>query len=314
MKSLFVVSSLMALTALGSFAQADTLAPSSLSDDLVGNLYLMKSVYRAEYAPAQWKQSYANYNLDTQFDAAVSAAQANPNLTQANAREILKNFIYAMKDYHTSIRFVSTEDASLAFSVKGTADRFFIMYIDRTKLSEAAFPFHVGDELVTFDGVPAAQAVAAVQAEIPANVPATDKALAEIYLTHRAGARGYVVPQGPITIGVKAKGSDSVQNLQLIWDYTPEKVQPRGNLTHLHGCFGRKARGLSPDHERGYGIRSERGQSVRPRRSQDVHSGSRNESLGEPDRRICSMRTFTRPPIAVSSVTSAFLSTKRMIM
>ena len=233
MKSVTFLSSLLALSALASVAHADSLAPNTLADDVIGNLYLMKSVYRAEYAPAAWKKSFAGYDLDTQFTAAVSAVQANPNLSLQDSREVLKNFVYAMKDYHTSIRFVSTEEAVLPFSVKGTDDRFFIMYIDRTKLPEASFPFHIGDEVVTFDGVPTAKAVGAVQAQIPSNVPGTDKALAEIYLTHRAGARGYVVPQGPVTIGVKAKGSDSVSNFQMIWTYTPERVQPRGSLNSL---------------------------------------------------------------------------------
>src|SRR3990167_2731717 len=101
--------------------QADT-----LSDALVENLQAMKSVYRAEYAPASWKKTYANYDLDASFQQAVTDAKSKPNLNQTQAREILKNFIYAMKDYHTSISFVSTEAASLPLTIKGADDRFFI--------------------------------------------------------------------------------------------------------------------------------------------------------------------------------------------
>ncbi len=216
--------------ALAVFALTGSAKAGTLADDLTLELYQMKSVYSAEYAPAQWKKKYAGYDLDTAFSQALAAVQANPNLTQRDAREILKNFIYAMKDYHTSISFVSTEAAILPFSVKGTDSRFFIMYINRDKLPESAFPFHVGDELVTFGGKPTAQAVADVQAQIPANVPTTDKALAEIYLTKRTGAKGYDVPKGPITIGVIPAGSTTVQNLELEWDYTPEKIAPRGTL------------------------------------------------------------------------------------
>jgi hypothetical protein len=221
-----VFSSLVLLSVVASAsAHAGTYA-----DDLVGELYAMKSVYSSEYAPAQWKKSYANYDLASSFSAALAAIQANPNLTQKQGREILKSFIYAMKDYHTSISFVSTEIATLPFSVKGTDSKFFIMYIDRNKLPESAFPFHVGDELVNFGGIPTVQAIAQVQAETPANVPSTDKALAEFYLTRRSAARGLDVPQGPVTITVKAKGTDAAVDYQMHWDYTPEKVQPRGNL------------------------------------------------------------------------------------
>ncbi|HTM64608.1 MAG TPA: protease-like activity factor CPAF [Gammaproteobacteria bacterium] len=224
---LFIAASLCAFS-----AQAD-----SLSNAVVENLYAMKSVYRAEYAPAAWKKTYANYDLDKTFEEAVNAANANPNLTQLEAREILKNFIYAMKDYHTSISFVSTEAASLPLTIKGADDRFFIGYIDRSKLSESAFPFHVGDELVSFDGKPVLTAVMEVQNQITENVPATDRALAELSLTNRRAARGIKVPQGPVMLGIKARGSDKVTNIQLIWDYTPEQVSPRGDVTSLKSKF-----------------------------------------------------------------------------
>src|SRR5580700_4889073 len=81
-------------------------AADTLSDALIENLYAMKSVYRAEYAPAAWKKTYANYDLDVSFQQAVAAAQAKPDLNQAEARDILKKFIYSMKDYHVNIEFV----------------------------------------------------------------------------------------------------------------------------------------------------------------------------------------------------------------
>jgi C-terminal processing protease CtpA/Prc len=221
-----------ALAASQSFA-APAPAPgdTTLADDLIGNLYVMRSVYKAEYAPADWKKKYANYDLDTEFNKALAAIQANPNLTLAQSRIILKNFIYAMKDYHTSISFVSTEAASLPIFIKGTDSKFYIVYIDRTKLPESAFPYHIGDEVVSFGGQATKDAVAAVQAEVPAAIPSTDKALAELYLTHRTGARGYVIPQGPISLEILPAGAKATQTVQMIWDYTPEKIDPRGTVS-----------------------------------------------------------------------------------
>src|SRR5271168_4329078 len=110
-----------ALAASQSFAATGpATGDTTLADDLIGNLYVMRSVYKAEYAPADWKAKYANYSLDTEFNKALAAIQANPNLTIAQSRTILKNFIYAMKDYHTSISFVSTESATLPLTIKGT--------------------------------------------------------------------------------------------------------------------------------------------------------------------------------------------------
>ena len=231
---------IMALALFTSTAQADT-----LSNALVENLYAMKSIYRAEYAPAAWKKSYANYDLDVSFQQAVAAATAKPDLNQAEAREILKNFIYAMKDYHTSISFLSTEAASLPLTIKGAGDQFFLAYIDRAKLPESTFPYHVGDEVVSFGGSSALEAVQEVQAKITENVVETDRAMAELTLTNRRAARGYQVPQGPITLGIKAKGSSKVSNIQLIWEYTPEDVTPRGDVNSLRARESNQSSRLS---------------------------------------------------------------------
>lgn len=230
-RNLVFVSILSMGVAMSAFPAGSSHAGDSLNDDVLGSLYAMKSVYRAEYAPAAWKKKFANYDLDAEFAKAVAAVQAEPNLTLKQARTILKNFVYAMKDYHTSISFVSTEAASLPLTIRSAGDRYFIVAIDRTKLSESAFPFSVGDELLTIDGKPAAQAVAAVQAEITENVPGTDKAIAEMRFTNRAAARGLTVPQGAITLGIKAAAADKSADVQLIWDYTSERISPRGVLT-----------------------------------------------------------------------------------
>src|SRR5580698_10228374 len=80
-------------------------ASSSLSDDVTSYLYGMKGVYGAQYAPAEWKQKYAGYNLDQEFAKALSAIQGNPNFNLNDSRRVLINFVYAMRDYHTSIQF-----------------------------------------------------------------------------------------------------------------------------------------------------------------------------------------------------------------
>ncbi|MGZ3710894.1 MAG: protease-like activity factor CPAF [Bdellovibrionota bacterium] len=221
---------LSALALFSSLAHADT-----LKDDVIAELYVMKSVYNAEYAPAQWKKAHVGYDLDTNFRTALDAVQSRESLTIKESREIFKNFIYAMKDYHTSIGFTATEQASLAFTVKGAGDRFFLGYIDRKKLPEASFPFHVGDELVSFGGVSALQAVLAVQAEIPANEEGTDRAVAELNLTRRRAARGMNVPKGGVTLGILAKGQTKPTEIQLVWDYTAETIFPRGNVSNTQG-------------------------------------------------------------------------------
>src|SRR6185437_13442752 len=130
MRILVVIATLV-ISSISILAQAD-----SLTDDFVNTLYGMKAVYRAQYAPAEWKKKYAGYDLDQQFNKDLGLAQQNPNLAMNDVRDILKDFIYSMRDYHTSIQFESTEAASLGFVVQGAGDDYFIADIDRNKLSE----------------------------------------------------------------------------------------------------------------------------------------------------------------------------------
>jgi len=207
------------------FAFSATHADSAaLRENLTQNLGFMKSVYKSGYAPALWKERFAGWNLNAEIDRALQATHTRADLDLAGAREILKTFIYSMKDYHTSISFLATEKASLPFMVKSAGGKYFLAYIDRAKLPEDSFPFSVGDELVTFSGRPTDVAVAAVQAEITANVAETDHELAEMRLTRRAAARGYRVPKGAVMIGVRPQGASAVRNFEMIWDYTAEGV------------------------------------------------------------------------------------------
>jgi hypothetical protein len=216
---------------LGALAMACvSLAKDTLLDDFTGNLYSMRAVYRSQYAPASWKREFAGYDLEEQFQKALAAAQNNPQFSLADSRLILKDFIYSMKDYHTSISFVSTEAASLPFTVKSAGDKVFLVYIDRTKLSNEAFPFQVGDEVVTFGGKSTSEAIRELQNQIIENVPATDRSLAELRLTNRTAARGLSTPRGPITLGIRPQGEDQVKQIQLIWKYTPEQIGGRGDF------------------------------------------------------------------------------------
>ncbi|MGK5087066.1 protease-like activity factor CPAF [Bdellovibrionota bacterium FG-2] len=238
MKTLFAI----ALTFASFQAHNQAHASDSLNDDVTTYLYGMKSVYRTQYAPAAWKKQFASYDLDTEFKNAIDAVQSRPELSLADSRTIFKNFIYAMKDYHTSISFVTTEAATLPLTVRGTDKNLYLVNIDRAKLPQSTFPFSEGDELISVNGKSALAELAALQAETPANVPATDKALAEATFFRRRASRGIQVPQGPVTLGIKRNGANEVSLIEMIWDYTPEKIAPRHNLVSSalsarHGLF-----------------------------------------------------------------------------
>lgn len=213
-------------------------AQATLSDDVASMLSSMKTVYSAYYAPAAWKAKYAGYDLGAEYSKAITAATATKTpLTMKQSRVIFKDFIYAMKDYHTSISFTATESATLPIAARGAEGRLFLVAIDRSQLSDTAFPFDLGDELMTIDGVPADKVVDSLQNSFIANVTATDRATAEMRLFARRAARGFTdIPQGPVTLGIRRAGETATSYVQLLWNYTPEKITPRTDVVPFaHG-------------------------------------------------------------------------------
>lgn len=219
-------SALAVLLFVGASAFAATLA-----DDVVNELYAMKSIYSASYAPAAWKKQYSGYDIDTEMKKGIAAVQSKSVVTIEDSRKIFSDFVYSMKDYHVSIQFNSTESAQLPLRVKGADGKLFLVDIDRTKLSSTSFPFNIGDELVTIDGRAASLVRDEVQKENIGNVEGTDRAIAEMRLFRRSAASGLKVPQGPVTLGFRRKGETQVREMQLIWAYSPEKIAPRGTLS-----------------------------------------------------------------------------------
>lgn len=184
--------------------------------DFIGNLY------GSVYAPKTWKESHLGWNLPQQVSLAQQKLQAATHLRQA--RTAVADLINSTADYHVSFVFYSTEKSSLPFQVKSVAGQSIIVFIDRTKLSEAAFPFDLGDELISIDGVNVNALKSQMVSILGANVASTDEALADFYLTQRSGRANMIVPHGPSSIVVKKASDDTLNTVTLYWEYEAENL------------------------------------------------------------------------------------------
>lgn len=205
-------------------AQAkDPVVTPTQKSKLQQELAFIGSLFETAYAPKAWKESHLGWNLQVELSLAQAQLAAAVNMTEA--RRAVADFISSTADYHVGYGFYLTETASLPFQVKTVEGKSLIVYIDRTKLSETAFPFQVGDELLTMDQVPVGQTLSQLMKDMGGNIPGTDLALADLGLTRRRAARGdFQVPSGPVTVSVKRASDDFVGTVQLVWDYTPEKL------------------------------------------------------------------------------------------
>ncbi|MBI4064099.1 MAG: protease-like activity factor CPAF [Elusimicrobia bacterium] len=191
---------------------------------MLQNLEFIESSFRAQYAPAPWKEKYAGWDLTREVQTAKKEISQSKDLSMKQYHGILQRLIQSAQDYHVSIRFTYTEASSLPFAVMAANERYFIAWVDRNKLPESVSPFNPGDELIEFGGRSSAQAVKEIQKTLGNNTATTDHALAALFLTARAAVSGLEIEKGPLVITVKPKNSEKNLTRQLIWEHQPELV------------------------------------------------------------------------------------------
>ena len=223
---------IFAIALAGNIAKADSRIQQSTKDAL--NYF--KASYELTYAPSEWKKKYANWEVNQQYSLALSKVEERSDLNVLGARRILMDFIYAMRDYHVSIRFHSTEESTLPLTIRSAEGRYFIVYIDTDKLDSKSYPFQVGDEVMSFNGKPVGETVEMLKATKEENVKETDLARAELALTARRRAGGLEPQNGPVSIEVKSQATGKTISRQLVWDYKPEEIAvPKQNRMQERG-------------------------------------------------------------------------------
>ncbi|MDD5301742.1 MAG: protease-like activity factor CPAF [Elusimicrobia bacterium] len=187
-------------------------------------LYQVAAIFAEQYAPIDWKKERFAVDLKREYDKAQTAILADPKITTRQFQDLLTAFVAAMRDYHVSISYNSTESARLPFLVAGAEGKHFLAYIDREKLPLKIFPFRVGDEIVAFDGKPTSEAVNEIASKLGGNTSETDQRLAELFLTNRRRGRGDTnIPDGNAVLGIRGRDG-KLYKVRMPWDYTPELI------------------------------------------------------------------------------------------
>ncbi|MBI5241957.1 MAG: protease-like activity factor CPAF [Elusimicrobia bacterium] len=199
-------------------------APTLTQQKMLHTLYQVAAIFAEQYAPIEEKKDRFQLDLRREYDKAKDAILADPKITTRQFQDLLADLVAGMRDYHVSISFHSTERARLPFLVTGAGGKYFIAYIDRELLPEDKFPVQVGDEVMSFEGQPTAEAVKAIAARLGGNTAETDLRLAELVLTNRRRSRGdTAIPQGDAEFVVRLRDGQ-LAKVQMPWDYTPEFV------------------------------------------------------------------------------------------
>ncbi len=194
-------------------------------DKMLSDLDIIKNTFEVRYAPADWKMSYTNWDLDEQIVLAKMAVLERDHVSIKEYQRIAKKFFGSTKDYHVGISFYSTEEAFLPFRVHGANGKYFVAWVYAPLFAGLKEPLRKGDEVVLFDGKPTHEVIQLLREKEFGNPESeTDQALAESTLTMRLGSEGHIVPSGPVTVTVRHAGTNEITTYRLNWFYHPEKI------------------------------------------------------------------------------------------
>jgi Peptidase family S41/PDZ domain len=150
------------------------------SKQRIADLEQLAALYAKNYAPYEWKRDVIGFDLHR----LTTWLQRIHHSDDLDFQEALIEYVASLNDAHDNIAFPTTFFASLAFTVDIYDGKVLIDSINRTLLPVAQFPFNVGDELVSVDGVPVQALIESFRKyAIAANQRSTDRNAASRIVT-----------------------------------------------------------------------------------------------------------------------------------
>ncbi len=142
----------------------------------------LASTYAINYGPLQWKLTALNVDVLNIGDWLNQAVNSTDDL---GFYEVCVAYVANLNDAHDYFQLPSDFEAALGFYADIYDGKILIDSIDRTQLSSRRYPFQIGDELVSIDGVAAADLVQSfMKYSVAANAVST-------------GARRRAIAHGP---------------------------------------------------------------------------------------------------------------------
>lgn len=209
-------------------------ANTDYSSKMIHDLDLIRTIFEVKYAPAEWKKSYAGWDLGVAIESAKDKVLTSPLISMREYQKLLLDFFNSTQDYHVNITFYATELSFLPFRLEGAEGRYFIAWLtaedsfSKVDLEYSAFLSHtkIGDEVISINGIPADQYVTDYRSEnFSPGGNGTDQMMAEQFLTLRLASRGTQPQQGPLKITIKHRELDQTITYSLQWLYVPEEIK-----------------------------------------------------------------------------------------
>jgi hypothetical protein len=178
------------------------------------------------YAPADWKKQLFGFDA---LDLKPWLEKVAQTQTDLDFYELCVDYVALLKDTHSSYSLPSDFIARLGFTVDLFEGKVLIDSIDRNLLPAAAYPFAVGDELVSVDGVPALELTERFMKYSPQGNDRASMRLAANRIPTRAQSRMPHAPEaGDQAVVEIRRQSGATETYTIKWTKTgtPLKVGP----------------------------------------------------------------------------------------
>lgn len=125
-------------------------------DQKVADFLQLAGLYAKNYAPYEWKRDVIGFDL---YNVQPWLDQIQNSPDDIEFYDICVRYVASLQDSHDEFTLPSDFTADLHFTVDIYDGKVLIDSIDRGYLKAAAFPFQVGDELVSLDGTAVANLI-----------------------------------------------------------------------------------------------------------------------------------------------------------
>src|ERR1700733_13577772 len=138
-----IAAALLLVSAFPGFAQ---LTSEQKSTDFLA----LVALYDRSYGPYFWKIQAFDYDM---LQIQPWLAQVNATQTDLEFYDVCERYVAALHDYPSDFYLPADYEALLPFTVDIYDGKVLVDSIDRTVLDPHTYPFQIGDELVSVDGV-----------------------------------------------------------------------------------------------------------------------------------------------------------------
>lgn len=211
-------------------------------DNFLHDLEFIEGVFKAKYAPQEWKKHHVNWDLKNEAAKIKNILYSGMPITTKEYQQKLRTLLATTYDYHVSIFFNSTESAFLPFSIKRAKGRYFIDECSKDIMDiMLVLGLYQGDELLSngcelleYDSKPIQEVISVLYANLGLELRTpTDYSIACKNLTKRLGVAGHAMPKQDSILTFR-DNFGSIRKATVTWIHTPEEMVYHKELKKFH--------------------------------------------------------------------------------